>query len=445
MRLTIIGGGGFRVPLIYQALLEEALGVSEVVLHDIDPDRLETIGVVLDQMTRSASRALPVSLVTDLDHALVGADFVFSAIRVGGLPARVIDEGVARELGVLGQETVGAGGIAYGLRTIPIALDLAERIARIAPDAWVVNFTNPAGMVTEAMSRHLGDRVVGVCDSPLGLTTRVARALGVESEEAYFDYAGLNHLGWLRAVYVGGRDRLPELMDDVERLESFEEGKLFGAAWLRSLGAVPNEYLHYFYYAREVLAAEQSAEVTRGSVLLDQDRRFREAARTDTSTALDSWHHARNQREATYMAESRAAFGGLERDSCDIQSGGYEKIALALLRAIATDTTSTLILNVRNRATLPTLDRDAVVEVPCVVAANGPRPITVDPLAAHAAGLVGAVKAAERATIEAAATGSRSSALQALAFHPLVDSVHVAGALLDAYVENHPELAYLAL
>ncbi|MGQ4444746.1 6-phospho-beta-glucosidase, partial [Streptomyces violaceoruber] len=244
MRLTMLGGGGFRVPLVYGALLgDRGEGrVSDVVLHDLDPARLTAVTRVLAEQAAGVPDAPTVTATTDLDEALRGADFVFSAIRVGGLQGRADDERVALAEGVLGQETVGAGGIAYGLRTVPVAVDIARRVARLAPDAWVINFTNPAGLVTEAMSRHLGDRVIGICDSPVGLGRRVARVLGADPDRAFVDYVGLNHLGWLRGLRVGGRDELPRLLADPALLGSFEEGRLFGAEWLRSLGAVPNEY-----------------------------------------------------------------------------------------------------------------------------------------------------------------------------------------------------------
>ncbi|MEO6086843.1 MAG: 6-phospho-beta-glucosidase, partial [Umezawaea sp.] len=355
---------------------------------------------------------------------------VFSAIRVGGLAGRAADERVAQQEGVLGQETVGAGGIAYALRTVPVAVDIARRIAAVAPDAWVINFTNPAGVVTEAMSRHLGHRVIGICDSPVGLGRRVARALDVDLDAAWPDYVGLNHLGWLRGLHVGGEDVLPRLLADSDRLESFEEGKLFGADWLRTLGAIPNEYLHYYYSTREAVAAGAS----RGAFLLEQQRKFY----SDPSFA--SWDRTRLEREATYMAETRAD----ERDSGDLDGGGYEQVALALMHAIANDRRATLILNVPNGSTLSVLDPQAVIEVPSLVDANGARPLAVSPLEDHAAALVTSVKAVDRVILDAATGGAKADALKAFALHPLVDSVGVARRLLDGYRAHHPELAYLS-
>ncbi|MBO7934824.1 6-phospho-beta-glucosidase [Streptomyces antibioticus] len=444
MKLTILGGGGFRVPLVYGALLtDRGEGrVTDVVLHDLDAGRLQAVARVLAEQAAGVPGAPAVTATTDLDEALRGAGFVFSAIRVGGLEGRADDERVALAEGVLGQETVGAGGIAYGLRTVPVAVDIARRVARLAPDAWLINFTNPAGLVTEAMSRHLGDRVIGICDSPVGLGRRIARVLGADPDEAWIDYVGLNHLGWVRGLRVAGRDELPRLLADPGLLGSFEEGKLFGVDWLRSLGAIPNEYLHYYYFNRETVRAYQRAEKTRGAFLAGQQARFYEEMRDPGAAALAAWDRTRAEREATYMAENRETAGAGDRDADDL-SGGYEKVALALMRAIARDERATLILNVRNGATLAALDADAVIEVPCLVDANGAHPMAAAPLPGHAAGLVTAVKAVEREVLAAAESGSRATAVKAFALHPLVDSVNVARRLVEGYREVHPGLAYL--
>ncbi|MGM9383264.1 6-phospho-beta-glucosidase [Streptomyces antibioticus] len=444
MKLTILGGGGFRVPLVYGALLtDRGEGrVTDVVLHDLDAGRLQAVARVLAEQAAGLPDAPAVTATTDLDDALRGADFVFSAIRVGGLEGRADDERVALAEGVLGQETVGAGGIAYGLRTVPVAVDIARRVARLAPDAWLINFTNPAGLVTEAMSRHLGDRVIGICDSPVGLGRRIARVLGADPNQAWIDYVGLNHLGWVRGLRVAGRDELPRLLADPGLLGSFEEGKLFGVDWLRSLGAIPNEYLHYYYFNRETVRAYQQAEKTRGAFLAGQQARFYEEMRDPDAAALAAWDRTRAEREATYMAENRETAGAGDRDADDL-SGGYEKVALALMRAIARDERATLILNVRNGATLAALDADAVIEVPCLVDANGAHPMSAAPLPGHAAGLVTAVKAVEREVLAAAESGSRATAVKAFALHPLVDSVNVARRLVEGYREVHPGLAYL--
>ena len=429
MKLAIIGGGGFRVPLVYGALLKRR-PFDEIVLHDVDPDRLDRIAQVLDGQAAEHGERLPFRTTTDLDDALEGAGFVFLAIRVGGLEGRTIDEGVPLGQGVLGQETIGAGGICFALRTIPIAVDVAER----APGAWIINFTNPAGMVTEALQQVVGDRAVGICDTPSGLCRRVAAVLGGSWLE--FDYFGLNHLGWLKGVHDASGDRLPELLADDRALEQLEEGRVFGAEWLRSLGMIPNEYLSYFYFASETVAA--LGQRPRGAYLLEQQARFYAAEDGSPEQALARWRAVKDERDRTYMAEARNGHEG--QSHAEDEPGGYEAEALAVVEAIAGDAGAVRILNVANRSALAFLDEHAVVEVPCVVGASGIRPIAVGPVPDHARALIETVKAVERTTIEAALTGSTALAVKALALHPLVPSVTAAREIFAGYRERLPAL-----
>ncbi|MGK5533510.1 6-phospho-beta-glucosidase [Streptomyces sp. URMC 129] len=437
MRLSIIGGGGFRVPLVYRALLTTAgrdasARCSEVTLYDTAPGRARVIASVLAAQAAGVPDAPAVRIAESLDDAVRGADFVFCAVRVGGTAGRVRDERVPLAEGVLGQETVGAGGVLYGLRTIPVARRIAARVRALAPDAWLINFTNPAGMVTEAMAAELGHRVIGICDSPVGLVRRAARAAGADPAEVSFGYVGLNHLGWLQSLTHRGTDLLPGLLADDAALASFEEGRLFGAAWLRALGILPNEYLHYYYFGRETLAAAREAAETRGEFLDRQQRAFFAAAEREPERAPELWERTRREREETYGAEGRAATGGWQRDSCDLEGGGYERVALDLMRAIAGDRRARLILNVRNAGAVPALPDDAIVETVCDVDAHGAHPVPGLSPGLPELGLMLQVKAVERATIEAAVTGSRSAALRALALHPLVDSPAVAARIIDA-------------
>ena len=444
MKLTIVGGGGFRVPLVYGALLEKAerLKLDEVVLHDIDPLRLERIGHVLDGLAAEHGARLPFRATTDLVDAVHGADYVFCAIRVGLLEGRVVDEDVPLGLGVLGQETTGPGGICFALRTIPVMVRLAETIAKHAPGAWLINFTNPAGMVTEAVQQILGDRAVGICDSPSGLCRRVAHALGREPDELWFDYFGLNHLGWLRGVRDGaGASLLDGLLEDDAALAGFEEGRLFGADWLRTLGMIPNEYLYYFYYGADTVSSIRESPRSRGAFLLDQQAAFYARNGQAPAEALAAWRATRHDRERTYMAEARGAAGlGAEHDDWSGDPGGYEGEAMAVVEAIANNTRTTMILNTANRSALPFLDERAVVEVPALVGRAGPVPVAIGPVPAHAQALVSTIKDVERTTIEAALTGSSELAVRALALHPLVPSVNVARRIFAGYRERLPEL-----
>lgn len=441
MKLTIVGGGGFRVPLVYGALLEKAeiLRLEEIVLHDLDETRLSRIAAVLDGLADEHGARLPFRTTTDLDNALEGADFVFCAIRVGQLEGRVIDESVPLGMGVLGQETTGPGGICFALRTIPTMVALAQAIKARAPRAWLINFTNPAGMVTEAVQQVLGDRAVGVCDSPSGLCRRVATAVGRDHRELWFDYFGLNHLGWLGGVRDDAEDLLPSLLESDARLETFEEGRLFGGDWLRSIGAIPNEYLYYFYYAADTVAAIRESPRSRGAFLLEQQKEFYAMTGQDPASALAAWRATRHDRERTYMAEARSAAGDPSEHDCD-ENGGYEQEAMAVLEAIALNTRAVLILNTANRTSLPFLDPRAVVEVSSVVGRGGPVPLAVGEVPPHARALIEQMKDIERITIDAALTGSSKLAVKALALHPLVPSVNVAQAIFDGYRERLPAL-----
>ncbi|TQM65128.1 6-phospho-beta-glucosidase [Humibacillus xanthopallidus] len=443
MRLVVLGGGGFRVPLVHGALLGDrsTRRVTEVVLHDTDAGRLAVMAHVLDAAGAGHPDAPAVSVTTDLDRALDGADFVFSAIRVGGLVGRTVDERLPLGLGLLGQETTGAGGVGYGLRSVPAALHIARRVQELAPDAWVINFTNPAGLVTQAMQSVLGDHVVGICDSPLGLARRAAGALGRDLADLEIDYAGLNHLGWLSGLRDDGRDLLPDLIADTTALASIEEGHLFGTDWLQSLGVLPNEYLYYYYFTRDAIAQITAGERTRGEFLLTQQTDFYAAVSDSPAGAFERWDAVRRERNATYMQETRESTedGSAERSQADVEGGGYEGVALALMAAIARDEPAHLILNVRGGGAIPGLPADAVVEVPCRVDASGPTPLPVSPLTGSALGLAQQVKAVDELVIRAVDAGSRSLAVQAIALHPLVDSVTVAREVLAGYERALPD------
>lgn len=416
-----------------------------------------------------------VTIHTDLTTALSGADFVFSAMRVGGPRGRVIDERVALDEGVLGQETVGPGGYAYAFRTIPEALRLAEAVQQHAPDAWVINFTNPAGMITQTMRTVLGARVVGICDTPIGLVRRVCRALGVDPGEVdragsrvSFDYAGINHLGWLTAFRVDGTDRLPGLIADTAALATIEEARMIGGEWVRALGVLPSEYLFYYYSNREAVERIKRDRHTRGEFLVAQQGKFYRDAAAHPERAADVWLAAHREREATYMAESRDTAERDARREEDIAAGGYQRVALDLMTALVGATgrrdnagepgaeqdgapgRARMILNVGNGdlddgrgLLIPSLRADAVVEVPCVVDHTGVTPERVCPPQGAELGLVQAVKACEELVIDAVRERSRELAWRALASHPLVDSTAVARRMLDGYIREHPHVAAL--
>lgn len=456
MRVTILGGGGFRVPLIARQLAASGLPVSRVILYDTDPGRLAVIAAVL--AGDAAADRLPVTAATELDAAVRDADVIFSALRPGGLDGRVRDEEAALALGVLGQETVGAGGLASAFRTVPVADAIARRIAVLAPGAWVISMTNPAGIVTEVMTATLGTRVIGVCDSPVGLIRRACAAAGVDpgpslgavTDRVDADYLGINHLGWLRGLRVSGTDLLPELLSSPERLAQTEEGRLFGPEVLKSLGAVPNEYLYWYYARSEALRDVVAAGRTRGEHVRERQLAFYAAA--SSASPLDAarlWQEANDERNRSYFAELRTGELAGERDEADVAAGGYESVALALAAALAGGPAVRLILNVPNAGTVPALPTGTVIEVPCRVDAGGAVPLPVSPPSAHQLGLMAAVRGCERDIADAAlaCTGpfadpatARDLALRAFASHPLVGSLDAARSLTAALLPTASRL-----
>lgn len=447
MKLCILGGGGFRTPYVYQALLRDTGSprVDRVALYDVDEVRLHAMVAILTELAAEFPDAPVLEPTTDLHRAVEGSDFVFAALRVGGLEGRRCDEHVALDLDVLGQETTGPGGLAYAIRTVPVMVDAAKVIRDLAPDAYVMNFTNPAGIITEAMQTVLGDRVLGICDTPSGLGRRVAGMLGLDHTRVQMDYVGLNHLGWMRRVMYDGRDVLPELMADDGRLGAMEEGHVFGLDWIRSLGSIPNEYLYYYYFNRDAVRSIVSSGKTRGDFLAESQSAFYERATAAGDGVADLWRETVARRSASYMAEAK---GGTQDDPIDPKERetdpshqGYAGVALGVMAAISRNERQTMILNVRNNGTIAGLPRDAVVEVPTMVDANGVHPMTTDQPDLHQIGLMSQVKAVERHTIQAALTGSKDEALKAFALHPLVDSVSVARDLVRGYVDRIPEVA----
>ena len=434
MRLVILGGGGFRVPLVYRALARRTgLGVDEVVLYDVDPARLNVISQVLQPFP-----GIWVRVSTDLRDALAGADIVFSAIRVGGAAGRVRDERRALELGVLGQETVGAGGLAFGLLTLPIALEAAAIQREVAPDSWLINFTNPAGLITQALTTVMGRRVIGICDSPIGLVRRAGHALGIPATEMQFDYAGINHLGWLTSLRHQGVELLPRLLEDDERLATMEEGRLFGSDRLRALGAIPNEYLYFYYAAREITAALAAGE-TRGEVILGEQTGFYAEAALADADAAALWEQARRHREETYLAEARTE----DRDESDLSGGGYEEVALDLAEALTTDRPKEMLVNAANHGAFHQFPDPTVLETRCRIDASGATVITGPDLPLHQLGLVASVRASENAVIDAVLSRNREAAVHAFAIHPLIGSRDIAAALIDSIVAEEPTVAEL--
>ncbi|MDH4065636.1 MAG: 6-phospho-beta-glucosidase [Acidobacteriota bacterium] len=428
MKLAIIGGAGVRVPLLVNGLAGAELGIEEFALYDTAQPRM---AVIADLAARRAGGAR-VTRHASPASAIDGASFVVTSIRAGGIEARVHDERVALALGLVGQETVGPGGFAMAVRTIPPLVEYAREVMRRAPDAWIINFSNPAGLVTQALIAEAGARVIGICDTPTEVCQEVAHALGVPASECAFDYVGLNHLGFIREVYWSGRPQLARHWTDEAALARYYRTPLFAPARLRELRLLPTEYVFYYDAPGRAVAALQAAGETRGEIIA----RLTGELFDDLSTG-ESDPVARYER---YLAERSAGYMRIEAGVQALADGpapwahltGYDKIALHTIQAMVRNAPAVIPLNVPNMGNIPELGDDDVVEVPCVVSANGPRALHVGALPPQVRDLVVRVKGYERATISAVFAGTRDALVDALALNPLVPSRELAARFVDA-------------
>jgi 6-phospho-beta-glucosidase len=406
LKIAVVGGGSTYTPELVEGLAarSDRLPVDELVLFDLDHERLEVVGGLAGRMLARAGWGGRLQRTGRREEAVDGADFVVVQLRVGGQAMRLVDETLPLEFGCVGQETTGPGGFAKALRTVPVVLELAEETARRgAPGAWFVDFTNPVGIVTQALLDR-GHRAVGLCNSAIGFQRRFAALLGVEPGRVELEHVGLNHLTWERAVRVDGRDRLPELLEVHGGAIAADLG--LPVALLQDLGVVPSSYLRYYYATAEVLdeqrrrpsRAEEVAGIERGLLELYRD------------PALDTKPELLERRGGAF----------------------YSEAAAALIASLHAGTGDVQVVDVRNDGAVAGLPDDAVVEVPARVDAAGAHPLPQAPLAPELLGLVQQAKAYERLAVEAAVTGDRTAARKALLANPLVGDYRVAAPLLEA-------------
>jgi 6-phospho-beta-glucosidase len=428
VKLAIVGGGGVRVPLLVNGLVGRGLPIDRVALFDTDARRLR----VMADLAQSRVAGTRVTMHDAIDDCVRSADFVVTSIRVGGLAARQRDEEAALARNLVGQETVGPGGFAMAVRTVPVLAAYARAIATAAPDAWVINFSNPVGIVTQAMRQAAPLRIVGICDTPTELFAEVAHALDVPPGECEFDYVGLNHLGWLRQVSRDGRPLLPGIWDDPETLSRLYTRPLFPAPYLSRLQLLPTEYVFYYEFPERAVANIRAAGTTRGaSVSRLTDRLFAELS-GDLADPLAAYERYLAERSASYMQiESGQPAPNPPAPWAELT--GYDRIAFDVMHAIVHDTAAVIPLNVPNHGNIPELADDDIVEVPCAVGREGPRPRPVGALPAQVRDLVLRVRRYERMTIDAA-FGDREARVDALALNPLVPSRDVAEQLVDELV-----------
>ncbi|XID91251.1 6-phospho-beta-glucosidase [Paenibacillaceae bacterium WGS1546] len=420
LKIAVIGGGSSYTPEIVEGFIKnyEQLPVRELWLVDIEEGRrkLEIIGELAKRMVAKSGLPIDVQLTLDRRKAIAGADFVSTQMRVGLLEARKWDEHIPNKHGVIGQETTGPGGMMKALRTIPVLLDICKDIEELAPNAWLLNFTNPAGMVTEAIHRYSKVKSIGLCNAPIGLHKWLGKKYGTTPERIYAEFVGLNHLHWVTRIEVNGEDKLEELLD---KREEYSGKNVPATEWdldfLRGLGGFPSYYLKYFYLT-DVMLEEQLASLKANGTRAEVVKRVEDE--------LFELYKDPDLQEKPKQLEQR---GGAY----------YSEAAVNLMVSLHNDKRDIQTLNVANGGILGFLPEDAAIEVNCVVTGQGPIPLPVAKVPEQAKGLIHAVKTYERLTIEAAITGDRQIALQAMASHPLVPSVKVAKAMLDEMLEKN--------
>jgi 6-phospho-beta-glucosidase len=409
VKIAVIGGGSTYTPELIEGLANRAdrLPVGELVLHDIARERLEVVGSLARRMLDRAGWPGHLTLTDDVGAAVDGADFVLIQLRVGGQAARLVDETLPPRFGTIGQETTGAGGFAKALRTVPVVLELAELVRRrAAPGAWIVDFTNPVGIVMQALLDD-GHRAVGLCNVAIGLQRHFARRFGVEPERISLDHTGLNHLSWERGVRLDGVDRLPDMLETDGASLADEVGMPLDI--LLRLRALPSYYLRYYYLFDEMLR-HQREERTRAEEVMEIESRL-----------LDLYRDPNLAEKPALLANRGGAF--------------YSEAAAQLLASLYDGAGDVQVVNLRNDGALSELPEDAVIEGPARIGRGGAEPIEQAPMPDEMRDLVLRVKFYERATIRAARSGDRSLALEALASNPLVEGHADPEPLLDALLE----------
>ena len=427
MKVAIIGGGGVRVPLLVGGLSRSDLGISDVALFDLDQERQRIIAGLASEM----APGVRVTSEPRAESAIAGADFVITSIRVGGAAQRARDEAAAIALDVVGQETIGPVGFAMAMRTIPAMVEYGRLVSRLAPRAWLINFSNPVSIITQAVHQESDARLIGICDTPMEMFEDAAHALGLPATVCAYDYFGLNHLGWLRDVLFEGQGQLHRIWDDDAKLMSAYRSPLFEPGRLRALRLLPTEYLYYYYRPEVALANMKRAGSSRGQHVAKLTEDFYNAVEAAPASRLALYQEYLAARDGSYMSiETGASKPRLKPDWAELS--GYDRIALMTMRAIVHDQGAIIPLDVANDGTLPFLDNDDIVEVPCRVGKDGPRPQIVGPIPDHPRELIEKVKTYERATVTAALTGDRTDAIDALALNPLVPSRDQAAKLVNA-------------
>ncbi|QTH42946.1 6-phospho-beta-glucosidase [Cohnella sp. LGH] len=429
LKIAVIGGGSSYTPELIDGLIRyyDEFPVAELYLVDIEPgaDKLKIIGDLAQRMIDASGKPIKLHTTMDRREAIKGADFVTTQIRVGMLDARSRDEKIPLLFGLIGQETTGAGGFAKALRTIPVILDICREIEELAPDAFLINFTNPAGLVTEAVNKHTKVKSVGLCNLPIGNKMQIAELYDVDQRDLYIEMVGINHLNWTTKVVIDGKDQTQDFLTKIAGRSGFSMKNIPDLEWdaefITSVGALPCAY-HRYYYMKEEMFRELNTT-------------FQETGKTradDVKEVEAELFELYTQPELVSKPPQLEKRGGAY----------YSEAAVQLMKSIYNDSGDIQVVNVRNGGVISCLPEDAAIEVNCVIKSDGPHPIVLSgELPPQIRGLLQVVKAYEELTVQAAVFGDYHAALQALTIHPLVGDEQLAKSLIGEILAQNA--AYL--
>ena len=406
MKISVIGAGSSYTPELVQKIIEkrDTLPIKKVTLMDIDEKRLDIIFGYFKRVTAKAELDIEITATTDRREAIIGSDFVITQIRVGGNQARAQDSRIPLKYDCIGQETTGPGGFANGLRTIPVMVEIANEVAELAPDAWIVNYANPTGLIAEAVQKYTKAKIVGLCSGTIQAGEYISRALNVPMESVYYDFFGLNHLNFAYNIKIDGKPLADGEFDKIAETSKLE------SELVKTLGVWPITYLQYYFCTRDRLAKQKSKDKVRAEVIMELEKEL----------------------FAVYADESVTS----RPDILNKRGGdGYSDMAFGFIDATWNNNTKWLIVNTQNNGAYRYLPDDAVIEVPCMINKAGVHPLAVNEVPKMIWGLVASVKNYEQLTVEAAMTGDKTTALYALMAHPLVRDFEVAKGLLGDLLE----------
>ena len=447
MKLVILGGAGVRTVFFTNGVAEKAdiMGITELVLFDTDEKKLAIMGALSKYAAQKANPGLKVSTATDIRTAVTGADFVVTTIRVGYDEGRVLDEDIAIKHGVLGQETTGVGGFSMALRTIPVMKEYCQVIKELAPNAWIFNFTNPSGLVTQALRDAGYDRVLGICDAPSSTKINMAEALGIPTSELKVQFAGLNHLSFVTSVLYNGRELLPDLLNDDVFLGKVKEFSMFDPDVIRTMGHMPNEYLYYFFYQNKASQNVQNSQKARGRMVMENNIEMFAALSqlnpdTQIEEMLQTYLKFMHKRESTYMVnETNQALVHKPFDGQIPNAEGYAGVMMNYLLTMATGEEREMVLSIPDNIGHFGLKAGDVMEITCTITKDGINAEERGELSAAAQSLIQSVKAYENLTVEAVNARSVKIAQAALMAHPLIGDYPLAKALVDDIIHAHKQ------